>query len=179
MMSNTDMKSVPRDNIAVKHSIYARHSRAAGKNRLTIPLIKHCIRVALWYENVDIPCEVSVLITSDRGICEINRDFRGINESTDVLSFPMQEFSPPGWSPPGNNAIHPGTGLLPLGDIVLSAERVDKQAHDHYQTREHETAYLTIHSVLHLLGYDHVDEAAGKKQMREREKKIMLEMGYK
>ena len=178
MMSDSGNRLAIRGNFAIKHSIYARHSRAAGKKRLTIPLIKHCIRVALHCENVDIPCEISVLITNDRSICDMNREFRGINESTDVLSFPMQEFSPPGWSPPGRNAIHPETGLLPLGDIVLSAERVERQARENYQTRERETAYLTVHSVLHLLGYDHIDEADGKKQMRDREKEIMLVMGY-
>jgi len=178
MMNDSGQQYSGRDDFTIKHNIYARHSRTAGKNRLTIPLIKHCIRTALRCENVDFPCEVSVLITSDRGISEINRDFRGVNKSTDVLSFPMQEFSPPGWAPPGNDAIHPETGLLPLGDIVLSAESVDRQAYENYQTREHETAYLTVHSVLHLLGYDHIDEAEGKKLMRAREKEILRELGY-
>ena len=178
MKNESDTLGAPGGNATIKHCIYARHSRTTGKNRLTIPLIKHCVRVALRCENVDIPCEVSVLITDDRGISEINRDFRGIDKSTDVLSFPMQEFSPPGWAPPEYDAIHPATGLVPLGDIVLSAEHVDKQARDNYQTREHETAYLTIHSVLHLLGYDHIDEAEEKKLMRAREKEIMSALGY-
>lgn len=119
------------------------------------------------------PCEVNVLIAADHDICEINNEFRSINEPTDVLSFPMLEFSPPGWSPPGAGAIDPETGALPLGEIALSAERVDKQSREYGHTREREAAYLVVHSVLHLLGYDHTDEAEGKTQMRGREERIM------
>ena len=176
--TETECGLARREPCQVKHIISARHSRTSANIRLSIPLIKHCVRIALLCEHADIPCEVSVLITDDRGICELNREYRGVEKSTDVLSFPMQEFCPPGWANPGNDAIHPETGLLPLGDIVLSAERVEKQARENFQTRERETAYLTVHSVLHLLGYDHIDEAKDKKLMREREKAIMREMGY-
>jgi len=147
-------------------------------DRLSIPLIKHCIRTVLLLEGVDIPCEVSVLITHDRGIRTINRDFRGIDEPTDVLSFPMQSFSPPGWDNHGAGLVDPESGLLPLGEIVLSAERLDEQSLGFGHSRAQETAYLTVHSVLHLLGYDHTDEAENKRLMREREKKIMREMRF-
>jgi len=119
-----------------------------------------------------------VLITDDESIRKINLEFRNIDKATDVLSFPMLEFSPPGWTDPGFHAVDPETGLIALGEIVLSAEKVKKQAHLYNQTVERETAYLTIHSVLHLLGYDHLDEAKGKKQMREREKEILGEIEY-
>jgi probable rRNA maturation factor len=90
----------------------------------------------------------------------------------------MHEFSAPGWDSPGNDALEPDTGLLALGDIVLSAERVKEQAREYAQAFERETAYLTVHSVLHLLGYDHTDEAEQKEMMRAREKAIMRELGY-
>ena len=154
------------------HRVYARHCGVADGDRLSIPLIKRCVKAALSLEGVDLPCEVSVLITDDPGISGINSEYRGVDEPTDVLSFPMQEFSSPGWSNPAV-AVDPETELVPLGEIILSAERVIAQAREFGQPREKETAYLTIHSVLHLLGYDHVDEAGMKKQMRGREKQIM------
>jgi probable rRNA maturation factor len=159
------------------HKIYARHSGVRIEDRLSIPLIKRCVSAALCFEGVDLPCEVSVLITGDRGIREINREYRGVDKPTDVLSFPMQAFSPPGWAAPSPDATCPETGLIPLGEIILSAERVGSQACEYGQTRERETAYLAIHSVLHLLGYDHVDEAEEKKKMRNCEDAIMIEMG--
>ena len=159
-----------------KHSLYARHSGANETDRLSIPLIKRCIREALRYEDVDMPCEVSILITSDRAIREINREFRGIDEPTDVISFPMIEFSPPGWAAPGRNEIDPDTNLLPLGEIVLSGERVHRQALEYGHDLGRETAYLIVHSVLHLLGYDHIDEMDGKKLMRKREDEILKAM---
>lgn len=159
--------------IMSEHRIYSRHCGVKAEYRLSIPLIKRCVRAALDLEGVDMPCEVSVLITDDSGISGINSEYRGIDKPTDVLSFPMQEFYPPGWTAPDHGAVDPETELLPLGEIILSAERVDKQAREYGQTRERETAYLTVHSVLHLLGYDHVDEADGKRLMRGREKQIM------
>ena len=141
-------------------------------------LIKKSIHCALRLEDVGVSCEVSVLITDDTRIREINRVFRGIDKPTDVLSFPMQELAVPGRIASGTYAADPETGLLPLGDIILSSERVKKQACEYGQTLDRETAYLTVHSVLHLLGYDHTDEADGREQMRGREKEIMRELGY-
>jgi len=154
------------------HRAYVRHAKAVNADaRLPIPLIKQCISAALQIESVDMPCEVNVLITDDVGIREINREFRNLDKPTDVLSFPAQEFCA---SAEFENPIaDPETGLVPLGDIVLSVERVDKQAREYGQSREREAAYLTIHSVLHLLGYDHIDEAEEKRQMRRREDAIL------
>ncbi|MCL2408965.1 MAG: rRNA maturation RNase YbeY [Oscillospiraceae bacterium] len=161
----------------MKHTIYVEHAESVRSDvRLSIPLIKRCIRETLRLEGMDMPCEVSVLITDDDGIHGINLEFRGIDKPTDVLSFPAQEFAP-GEFVPGD--IDPETGLMPLGDIMLSAERVDHQAREYRQSRERETAYLVIHSVLHLLGYDHVDEAEEKRKMRRREAEIITEMGLK
>jgi len=119
------------------------------------------------------PCEVNMLITDDKSIKSLNRDFRGVNCATDVLSFPMHEFDPTGGLQAENIENDPETGLLALGDIVMSARQVIKQAAENNQTIKRETSYLTVHSVLHLLGYDHTDEAEGKKLMRNREKEIM------
>jgi len=159
------------------HKVYARHSGVERSARLDIPLLKRCVLAALRSEGVDIPCEVSVLITDDSGIRKLNRGFRGIDKPTDVLSFPMTEASLPGWAAIGDKAADPETGLFPLGEIVFSAERVRAQASEYKHSVEREMAYLTAHSVLHLLGYDHVGEAGMKKQMRDREEQIIREIG--
>ena len=159
------------------HKIYCRHRRVEPSKRLSAPIIKHCVRTALSMEGVDMPCEVSVLITDDKGIRVFNRNYRGIDKATDVLSFPMLFFTQSGWANRVAEPIDLETGLVPLGEIVFSAERLDKQAYDFGHSREQETAYLTVHSVLHLLGYDHVDEAEDKRDMREREKVIMKKIG--
>ena len=158
------------------HRIFARHSGVADDDRLSIPLIKRSIRTALRLESVDMPCEVSVLITDENGIRELNREFRGVDIATDVLSFPALEFTTPGWSGCCGHAPDPETGAIPLGDIILSAGRVKEQSREYSQSRERETAYLTVHSVLHLLGYDHMDEAEQKRLMRAREKEILKEL---
>ena len=158
------------------HRIYARHSAVETADRLDITLIKRCVRAALSSECVDLPCEVSVLITNDRAIREINREYRGVDAPTDVLSFPMQELRCPGWNGVDTGSADPESGLIPLGEIVLSADRVAKQARLYGRTVEYETAYLTVHSVLHLLGYDHIDEAEDKKIMRKQEKLAMKDL---
>ena len=159
-----------------RHRIYARHRGVACENRLSIVLIRRSVRETLRLEGVDRPCEANVLITNDRVIQRYNREFRKIDKPTDVLSFPSIEFSPPGWADPGPGALDADTGLLYLGDIVLSSDRVRDQAIEYGFPIERETAYLTAHAALHLLGYDHI-EASDKKKMRERERAIMKEMG--
>ena len=135
-------------------------------------LIRRMIKAALGAENVTTPCEISVLITNDAGIQSINNEFRGLDKPTDVLSFPCFELSP-GAFDLKDCEIDEATGLLPLGDIVLSAQRLAVQSEEYGNTLERETAYLVIHSVLHLLGYDHMDEGADKRKMREREEIIL------
>ena len=158
------------------HKIYVRHSGIDVADLLPLTLIRRCIWKTLYYEGAKFPCEVSVLITDDDGIRKINRRFRGVDSSTDVLSFPMQEFSPPGWNTEQIEGIDPETGVVPLGDIILSFERTDVQARENGHTRELEASYLIVHSVMHLLGYDHMDEAEEKRQMRDREKEIMQKL---
>jgi len=161
----------------IKHKVIARHKLVKTRGRLHALLIKNCVDVALDCLGADAPCEVSVLITGDRIVQKINKEFRGIDRTTDVLSFPMHEFSIPGWTRRMRHETDPESGLIPLGEIVLSAEKVARQARKFRHSLEQETAYLTIHSVLHLLGYDHMD-AARKKQMRAYENLIMRELGF-
>ena len=138
-------------------------------------LIRRVIRTALAMQGVDFPCEVDVLVTSDAGIHQINLDMRQVDRPTDVLSFPEFELTP-GELPDPEDA-DPGTGLVPLGDMVLSMERVQAQAKEYGHSNRRELAYLAVHSVLHLLGYDHMDEGAQKAQMRGREEAIMSQLG--
>lgn len=141
-------------------------------------LIRKALRTALAAEGVDFACEVDVSITNDEGIRRINLDMRQVDRPTDVLSFPMFAFAP--GEPPGaedEDLFDPATGLVPLGDMVISMERVQAQAREYGHSRRRELAYLTVHSVLHLLGYDHLDEGPMKAHMREREEAIMQELG--
>lgn len=135
-------------------------------------LVRRSIRTALMEEGVNIPCEISVLFTDDAGIQVINREQRNIDAPTDVLSFPAFQFTP-GRFDPRDGAPDPETGRLPLGDMALNLDRIRSQGEEYGHGPKRETAYLTVHSVLHLLGYDHLDEGVQKKQMREKEEKIM------
>ena len=137
--------------------------------------IRKVIRTALAAEGVDFPCEVDVSITSDDGIHEINRDMRQVDAATDVLSFPAFDLHP--GELPGEEDADPGTGLVPLGDMVISLEHVAAQAKEYGHSNRRELAYLVVHSVLHLLGYDHLDEGPQKARMRAREEAILGEMG--
>ncbi len=141
-------------------------------------LIRKVIRTALELEGVKLPCEVDVRVTNDTGIHEINLDMRGVDRPTDVLSFPMFDLVP--GEPPteeDTELLDIATGLLPLGDMVISMERVAAQAKEFGHSNRRELAYLTAHSVLHLLGYDHLDEGEEKKRMRAREEAIMEALG--
>ena len=133
------------------------------------------INAALTAEQVGIPCEVNILVTDDAAIHEINLDMRNVDRPTDVLSFPMFELAP--GEKPGEKDADPATGLVPLGDMVLSLERAKAQAEEFGHSVEREVSYLAVHSVLHLLGYDHMDEGEMKAQMRGREEAILTTLG--
>ncbi|MCI6053787.1 rRNA maturation RNase YbeY [Dysosmobacter sp.] len=138
-------------------------------------LIRKVIRTALEAEGVDFPCEVDVLLTDDARIHEINREMRQVDRPTDVLSFPEFDLTP--GELPGAEDADPGTGLVPLGDMVISMEHVAAQAREYGHTRRRELSYLVVHSALHLLGYDHLDEGPQKAQMRAREEAILAQLG--
>lgn len=137
--------------------------------------LRKVVRAALEAEGVETPCEVNVLVTNDAGIHQVNLDMREVDAPTDVLSFPMFELTP-GDKPPEADA-DPATGLVPLGDMCVSLERAKAQAKEYGHSNRRELAYLAVHSVLHLLGYDHLDEGPMKTQMRGREEAIMAGLG--
>jgi probable rRNA maturation factor len=139
--------------------------------KLDISTIRKAASAALREEGVDMPCEIGVLITDDAGIRALNRAHRGLDEPTDVLSFPQQRLSPGSFTP-SEMDITANNGVIPLGDIVISSARVDAQAAELQHPLGRETAYLVIHSVLHLLGYDHEDPES-KRLMRAREDEII------
>lgn len=137
--------------------------------------LRRVIRTALDAEAVETPCEVNVLITNDAGIRQINLDMRGVDAPTDVLSFPMFELEP--GEKPRAEWAEPDTDKVPLGDMMLSLERARAQAAEFGHSPEREVCYLAVHSVLHLLGYDHLDEGPMKARMREREEAILEKLG--
>lgn len=135
-------------------------------------LVRKAACAALDAEGVDEACTIDVTLTNDEHIHKINKAFRKVDRATDVLSFPLCELTPGafdadacGWDP--------DTETIPLGDMVFSLERCAAQAEEYGHSFEHELQYLTVHSVLHLLGYDHLDEAQEKARMRAREKAVM------
>ena len=134
-------------------------------------VIQKCVEATLNAEGVTAPCEINVLVTNDRGIHAINKASRDIDKPTDVLSFPMFELTP-GAPPADWSEYLDETGLCPLGDMCISLERAKAQAKEFGHSAKREVGYLTIHSMLHLLGYDHLDEGLMKRQMRAREETI-------
>ena len=139
--------------------------------------IAKCITAALRVQGVHTPCEINVLVTDDAGIRAINRAYRQIDKATDVLSFPMFELTA-GQLPASWDAYKdPDTGLVPLGDMAISLERAKEQAAEFGHSAARECAYLTVHSMLHLLGFDHVDEGEEKAAMRREEEAILAVLG--
>ena len=135
-------------------------------------IIEQCVSATLSAEGINVPCEINVLVTNDKGIRAINMGSRNIDKATDVLSFPM--FSLEAGNPPEDwdTYLDAETGLCPLGDMAISLERAIAQAKEFGHSVRREIGYLTIHSMLHLLGYDHLDEGEQKAQMRQREEAI-------
>ena len=140
-----------------------------------VRLLRQVIPQALAAQGVDFPCEVDVLLTDEGGIQAINRAQRGMDRPTDVLSFPAFSLTP--GALPGPETADPATGLVPLVDMVICLDRVKAQGEEYGHGPEREAAYLAVHSVLHLLGYDHVDEGPDKARMREREEAILAILG--
>ena len=142
---------------------------------LNVPVtrnIKRCVEATLDAEGVTALCEINILITDDIGIHGINKAARNIDRPTDVLSFPMFTFEPGFLPEDWSEFKDPGTNAVPLGDMVISLERARAQAKEFGHSVKREVGYLTSHSMLHLLGYDHLDEGPMKKQMRAREEAI-------
>lgn len=159
----------------MKGKVYIRRSRRGlgffGAGRL----IKKAAFAAAAAQGIAEPWEISVLLTDDEDIAVLNREHRGKDRPTDVLSFPANTMSPGEFDP---NAMErdPATGRIILGDMAISLERTRVQGKELGHGARREIMYLTVHSVLHLLGYDHEDEGEMKKQMRAREKAIMAKL---
>lgn len=151
--------------------IISREVKNLGHNE-SAALIKKAVEMALRAEGIAAPCVISVVLTDDEGIRRVNAEFRGVDSPTDVLSFPMNELTPGSFDAQACERDM-DTGALLLGDMMISVPRCAQQGEELGHGYGRELMYLTVHSVLHLLGYDHVDEGEMKRQMRAREKLIM------
>ena len=140
-------------------------------------LIRRCCHAVLAAEQFGDSAEVSVSFVNNEQIRQLNNEFRQKDAATDVLSFPMFDLSP--GEKPGEEHEDPDTGLVPLGDMCISLERAAAQAEENGHRVERELSYLAVHSVLHLLGYDHMDEGPMKAQMRRREEHILEGLGIR
>lgn len=143
-------------------------------------IIEKAVIAVLDFEKCPYECSVEVLFTDDENIREINREQREIDRSTDVLSFPMIDFETPsffdGFDDRGE-LFDPESGELILGDIVLSVEHIMAQASEYGHSCDRELAFLVAHSMLHLLGYDHMEEDE-RKTMEEKQRLILDAAGY-
>ena len=143
-------------------------------------VIKSVISKTLKTENCPYETEVNVLLTGNEEIHEANKEFRGIDRPTDVLSFPMVDYEfPSDFSCVDENPesyLNPETDELLLGDIMISVDKVYEQANEYGHSRKREFAFLIAHSMLHLLGYDHIDEAE-RKVMEVKQEAILDALG--
>ena len=139
-------------------------------------LLRRAVKIALEEEGVDERCCINIMLTDDEGIHTINREQRNIDRPTDVLSFPMNELKA-GEFDSELCDYDPRMKAILLGDMVLSLERCMEQSKEYGHSFNREVSYLCVHSVLHLLGYDHLDEGEMKAHMRRREDAIMEKIG--
>ncbi len=135
-----------------------------GELELELPceeLAQTVIDAALDYEECPYEAEVNLLLTMNDEIQKMNAEFREIDRATDVLSFPMVDYEEPGnfdFLEDADEYFHPESGELMLGDIVISKEKVISQAEEYGHSQKREYAFLIAHSMLHLMGYDHMEE---------------------
>lgn len=164
----------------MKNNIVISFQTESGVRRLPLWIhLKKCIEATLKAEKISVPCEINVLVADNQTIRAINKAYRNIDRETDVLSFPMFQFEPGNLPKDLSEYLDPETGLLPLGDMAISYEKAQAQADEFGHSVKRELGYLTIHSILHLLGYDHMDEGPMKQQMRAREEAICAAIDLK
>ena len=156
----------------MKHRIHIVFEQFGLERFRISSIIRRCIQATLDAERISVPCEINVLVTNDEGIRIINRTSRELDKPTDVLSFPMFQLEPGQLPEEWDDFLDPETDMCPLGDMAISLERAVAQAKEFGHSARREIGYLTIHSMLHLLGYDHLDEGPMKAQMRQREEAI-------
>lgn len=144
-------------------------------------IVAEIIDASLEFLQCPYECEVNVIFTNHDGIQAINKEYRGIDAPTDVLSFPMISYETPGEfgfceeSPV--DYFNQDTGELILGDIILNIDRIAQQAEEYGHTRRREIAFLTAHSMLHLAGYDHIDDLE-RQNMEKLQEEILTTKGY-
>ena len=134
-------------------------------------LVRRCCHAVLVQEDFERSAEINVTFVDDEQIKELNKKHRDIDKSTDVLSFPLGEN--------GKYDVNPETGAKILGDIVISMETAVRQAEEYGHPLQREVAFLTVHSMLHLLGYDHVNGGLEAVHMREKEEAVLTQLGLK
>lgn len=143
-------------------------------------LAESVIEAALDYEQCPYECEINVILTDNQGIHQINKECREIDRPTDVLSFPMAEYEIPGnfdtLEAQQPECFHPESGELMLGDIIISLDKVKEQAQSYGHSNQREYAFLMAHSMLHLMGYDHM-EPQEEKVMFAKQEAILQQLG--
>ncbi len=155
-----------------------------AEKKLNIPyeeIIREVVTATLDYEKCPYEAEVNVLLTDDGEIHRINQEFRGIDRATDVLSFPMGDYETPSdferLEEMAEDYFNLETGELLLGDIVISVDKVEEQAEKYGHSQARELAFLTAHSMLHLCGYDHMEEDE-RLVMEKKQEEILSLKGY-
>ena len=143
----------------------------------TARLIRLAAKAAFARFDYPFDGQVTVTITDNEGIRAFNKEFRNIDAPTDVLSFPLNDFYRGVPDAEMGELVDPVTCTVPLGDMIISVERAREQAADFGHGLARECAYLTVHSMLHLVGYDHVDEGEEKAAMRQKEEEILAVLG--
>lgn len=144
-------------------------------------IVRDIIEASLDFLKCPYECEINVIFTGHSGIQEINAEYRGIDAPTDVLSFPLIDYETPGnfcrleLNP--EDYFNQDTGELMLGDIILNVDRIAEQAEQFGHTKRRELAFLTAHSMLHLAGYDHIDDSEREK-MEILQEEILTMKGY-
>ena len=154
-----------------KVTVYIANDDSVKVPRGAKMLVRRCCNAVLACENFEGSAQVSVTFTDDERIHALNKEYRGIDKSTDVLSFPL-----------GENGVYDkdiSTGASLLGDIVISVDHAIAQAQEYGHSLEREIGFLTVHSMLHLLGYDHVNGGVEEVRMREKEEEVLTELGLK
>ena len=156
-----------------------------AEKKLDLPyekIIRDVIEEAMDYEGCPYEAEVSVGLTDNPSIQEINRDYRQIDRPTDVLSFPMVDYERPadfcGLEEQAEDYFNPETGELMLGDIIVSVDKVEEQAEKYGHSQARELAFLVAHSMLHLFGYDHMEEEE-RLVMERKQAEILERRGYR
>ena len=162
----------------MRHLITVGPQRRGLRSRKGLaPLLKQAARATLESEGIQTACAVEILYTDNQGIRQLNREFRQKDRVTDVLSFPMLDLEPGQQPVAAPDTVDPETGAVFLGNVVLSLPRAEEQAREYGHSFQREAAFLCVHSVLHLLGYDHERSPEEDKLQRIKAEAVLEELG--